>query len=62
MQMLEEIGSNPAVMKWTGAVILALIGFGFMRVRKHPMRDSLAFGGGILGMCIILSLIKAFLF
>ena len=58
MQYLEEIGQNPAVMKWSGAVVLALLGFAFMRLRKHPMKSSLAFGGGILGMVIVLSLIK----
>ena len=58
MQTLEEIGRNPAVMKWSGAVVLALLGFGFMRVRRHSVKSSLAFAAGILGMIIVLSLIK----
>ena len=58
MQYLEEIGQNPAVMKWSGAVVLAMLGLGFMRVRRHSMKSSLAFAAGILGMIIVLSLIK----
>ena len=58
MQTLEEVGKNPVVMKWAGAVVLALLGLGFMRVRRHSMKSSLAFAGGILGMIIVLSLIK----
>ena len=58
MQYLEQIGQNPAVMKWSGAVVLALLGLGFMRVRRHSMKSSLAFAAGILGMIIVLSLIK----
>ncbi len=58
MQTLEEIGRNAAVMKWSGAVVLALLGFGFMRVRRHSVKSSLAFAAGILGMIIVLSLIK----
>ena len=59
---LEEIGSNPVVMKWAGAIVLALLGFAFMRVRRHPMKSALAFGGGILGVIVVLSAIKYFLF
>ncbi|MBR0455397.1 MAG: hypothetical protein IJJ01_01915 [Firmicutes bacterium] len=62
METLEEIGRNPAVMKWSGAVVLALLGLGFMRVRRHSMRESLAFAGGILGIIIVLSAVKYFLF
>ena len=58
MQYLEQIGQNPAVMKWSGAVVLALLGLGFMRVRRHSMKSSLAFAAGSLGMIIVLSLIK----
>ncbi len=58
MQTLEEIGSNPMVMKWSGAIVLAMLGFGFMRVRRHSVASSLAFGGGILGAIVVLSLIK----
>ena len=58
MQYLEQIGQNPAVMKWSGAVVLALLGLGFMRIRRHSMKSSLAFAAGILGMIIVLSLIK----
>ena len=58
MQYLEQIGQNPAVMKWSGAVVLAMLGLGFMRVRRHSMKSSLAFAAGILGMIIVLSLIK----
>ncbi|MGX8774097.1 MAG: hypothetical protein ACSW8G_03455 [Bacillota bacterium] len=58
MQFLEEIGKNPAVMKWSGAVVLALLGLGFMRVRRHSMKSSLAFAAGILGMIIALSLVQ----
>ena len=62
MQTLEEIGKNPVVMKWAGAIVLALLGFAFMRVRRHPMKSALAFGGGILGIIIVLSIIKYALF
>ena len=62
METLEEIGRNPVVMKWSGAVVLALLGFAFMRVRRHPMKNALAFGGGILGIIIVLSIIKYALF
>ena len=62
MQTLEEFGSNPVVMKWAGAIVLALLGLGFMRVRRHSMQSSLAFAGGILGIIIVLSAIKYFLF
>ena len=58
MQYLEEIGQNPAVMKWSGAVVLALLGLGFMRLRRHSMKSSLAFAAGIMGMFVVLSLIK----
>ena len=61
MGTLEEIGSDPAVMKWSGAVVLAMLGFAFMRVRRHSVASSLAFGGGILGAIVLLSLIKALL-
>ena len=62
LQTLEEIGQNPVVMKWSGAVVLAMLGFAFMRLRRHPMKNALAFGGGILGVIIVLSIIKYFLF
>ena len=62
MEMLDQIATNPAVMKWSGAVVLALLGFGFMRVRRHSVGDSLAFASGILGIIIVLSLIKYFFF
>jgi len=62
METLNTIGSNPLVMKWAGAIVLSLLGFGFMRVRKHSVADSLAFGGGILGIIIVLSIIKAIFF
>ena len=62
METLNNIAANPLVMKWSGAVVLALLGFGFMRVRRHPMNQSLAFGAGILGMIIVLSLIKYLFF
>lgn len=61
MRTLEEIGSDPAVMKWSGAVVLAMLGFAFMRVRRHSVASSLAFGGGILGAIVLLTLIKAVL-
>ena len=62
MRTLEEIGSDPTVMNWSGAVVLAFLGFGFMRVRRHSVKSSIAFGGGILGTIIVLSLIKYLLF
>ncbi|MBQ6400740.1 MAG: hypothetical protein IJI20_00490 [Firmicutes bacterium] len=62
MQRLEEIGSNPAVMKWSGAIVLAALGFAFMRVRRHDIKSSLAFGAGILGAIVVLSLLKSLLF
>lgn len=62
LETLNDIASNPIVMKWTGAIVLSLLGFGFMRLRRHNMKDSLAFAGGILGVIVVLSLIKFFLF
>lgn len=62
MGTLNEIAANPLVMKWAGAIVLALLGFGFMRVRRHPYKDSIAFGAGILGMIIVLSVIKYLFF
>ena len=62
MQTLEEFGKNPVVMRWAGAIVLALLGFAFMRLRRHPMKSALAFGGGILGIFIVLSIIKYALF
>ena len=62
MDFFDQIGSNPHVMKWSGAVVLAMLGFGFMRIRRHSVKDSLSFAGGILGIIIILSLIKYFFF
>lgn len=62
MDTLNEIAGNPFVMKWAGAIVLALLGFGFMRMRRHSMQNSLAFGGGILGVIVVLSLLKYFLF
>ena len=57
MEQLEAIGSNPMVMKWAGAIILAFLGFGFMRIRRHPMGSSIAFGAGLLGVFVVLSLL-----
>ena len=62
MQNLEEIGSNPAVMKWSGAVVLALLGFGFMRVRKHSAKNALLFAVGIFGIIVVLSVIQKLFF
>ena len=62
METINSIAANPLVMKWTGAVVLALLGFGFMRVRRHSYKDSFAFAAGILGMIIVLSLIKYLFF
>lgn len=59
MQKLEVIGSDPMVMKWAGAIVLALIGFGFMRVRRHPMGSSIAFGAGLLGVFVVMTLITS---
>lgn len=59
MQTLEEIGSNPMVMKWSGAVVLAMLGFAFMRVRRHSFKSSIAFAGGIFGMIVALSIITS---
>lgn len=58
MQNLEEIGSNPLIMKWAGLVVIALLGFGFMRMRRHPMASCLAFAGGIIGIGVVISLLK----
>lgn len=57
MQTLEEIGSNPLVMKWAGAIVLSMLGFAFMRVRRHSFKSSVAFGAGILGMIVVLSIL-----
>ena len=62
METLNNIAANPLVMKWSGAVVLALLGFGFMRVRRHSVSQSLAFAGGILGVIVVLSLLKYLLF
>ena len=58
MQTLEQIGGNPNVMRWAGLIVLALLGFGFMRLRRHPMGSCIAFTAGIIGIGIVLSLIK----
>ena len=58
IQTLEEIGSNPVVMKWAGLVVIAMLGFGFMRLRRHPMRNAAAFAAGILGIGVIASIIQ----
>ncbi len=58
MDFLEEIGSDPLVMRWAGAVVLALLGFGYMRVRRHSLGSSIAFGAGLLGVFVVLSLIR----
>lgn len=58
METLNQIAANPLVMKWAGAIVLSLLGFGFMRVRRHSVQQSLAFAAGILGMIVVLSLIK----
>lgn len=62
MEFLERIGSDPTVMKWAGAVAIAMLGFGFMRLRRQSAASSLAFAGGIFGMIVVLSLIKTLLF
>ena len=62
MEKLEVIGSDPTVMKWSGAIALAMLGFAFMRVRRHSFKSSLAFGGGILGAIVILSILRNLLF
>ena len=59
MEFIEKIGSDPTVMKWAGAIVLAFIGFGFMRVRRHSLGSSLAFGGGLLGVFVALTLITS---
>lgn len=58
MQILNEMASNQLLMRWAGAVVLALLGFVFMRVRRHSFANCLAFGSGILGIFVVLSLIK----
>jgi len=58
MRTLEEIGSRTEDMKWSGAVVLALLGFGFMRVWRHSVKSSFAFGAGIFGAIVVLSRIK----
>ncbi len=58
MEFLEKIGSDPTVMKWAGAVVLAFLAFGFMRIRRQPMGSSLAFAGGLLGVFVALNLLK----
>lgn len=62
IDLLEEIGSDPNVMRWFGAVVIAALGFGFMRIRRNSVANSLAFGGGILGVIVVLSLIKMLVF
>ena len=62
METLERIGSDPTVMKWSGAIVLSFLGFAFMRVRRHSVKSSVAFGGGIFGAIVVLSLIKTVLF
>lgn len=62
LETLNQLAANPIIMKWSGAIVLSLLGFGFMRLRRHSMKNSLAFAGGILGVIVVLSLIKYFLF
>ena len=59
---MDGIAGDPTVMKWVGAVVIAALGFGFMRIRRNSFANSLAFGGGILGVIVVLSLLKALLF
>ena len=58
MEWFDRVSSDPDVMRWTGAIVLSLLGFGFMRLRRHSMQQSLLFGGGILGTIVVFSLIK----
>jgi len=62
MDTLNEIASNPFVMKWAGAIVLAMLGYAFMRARRHSSKECFAFAGGIFGIIVVLSLIKYFLF
>lgn len=62
MDTLNTIAANPHVMQWSGAVVLSLLGFAFMRLRRHSVKNALAFSGGIFGVIVILSLIKYLLF
>lgn len=62
LETLNQLAANPIIMKWAGAIVLSLLGFGFMRLRRHSMKNSLAFASGILGVIVVLSLIKYFLF
>ena len=62
LETLNQLAANPIIMKWAGAIVLSLLGFGFMRLRRHSMKNSLAFAGGILGVIVVLSLIKYCLF
>ncbi len=61
METLNTIATTPLVMRWAGAIVLTLLGYAFMRARRHSARESLLFAGGIMGFVILLSLIK-FLF
>ena len=58
METLETIGTNPLVMRWAGLIVIALLGFGFMRIRRHPMASCVAFAGGIIGIGIVISLFR----
>ncbi len=62
METLNTIASNPIVMQWSGAIVLTLLGYGFMRARRHPVKHALAFAGSIMGFFILLSLIKYLFF
>ena len=45
IDLLEEIGSDPNVMRWFGAVVIAALGFGFMRIRRNSVATALLLAG-----------------
>ena len=62
METLNTIASNPLVMQWAGAIVLTLLGYAFLRARRHPAKQCLMFAGGIMGFFILLSIIKYLFF
>jgi len=62
METLDKIASNPIVMQWAGAIVLTLLGYAFLRARRHPVKHCLAFAGSIMGFFVLLSIIKYLFF
>ena len=50
---------NPSTLKGLGAVVLAAVCFALMRVRGRTVTEAACFCGGVLGVIVVLTIIKA---